>query len=153
MVGLSTGCVTPDSGPQPAFLSYRRAVAAGDTNKVAGLHSRRRTDLRDPARLAALRESHPELWAAIQKRLQGDITDVRIVSEIRLASGKTVRLVQEGESWRMDAGALWWPGGTTPEDALRTLAYGIAHNDLAAIRLIMPEAQQPLFATDAALEA
>ncbi|MEL7369248.1 MAG: hypothetical protein AAFN74_10075, partial [Myxococcota bacterium] len=47
----------------------------------------------------------------------------------------------------------WWPGGTTPEDALRTLAYGIAHNDLAAIRLIMPEAQQPLFATDAALEA
>ncbi|MEL7368200.1 MAG: hypothetical protein AAFN74_04755, partial [Myxococcota bacterium] len=52
VVGLSTGCVTPDSGPQPAFLSYRRAVAAGDTDKVAGLHSRRRTDLRDPARLA-----------------------------------------------------------------------------------------------------
>ena len=145
------GCGVPS--PRPTVDAYRRALMQSDTDTLARLHSGRQPALSDPERLAALKRAHPGLWRSATERAAGDIRAVRMTAEVRLTSGATVTLVRDGADWRIDGGTLWAPGAETPEAALQTLADGVAVNDLAAVRTVMPEALQGRFATDAALLA
>ena len=139
--------------PTNAFDQYRHAIARGDADDVAAQHSRRQIALRDPERIQEWRGAHPEMWAAAVDRLAGEVAEVRQLAEVRLTSGATVTLVLEGDQWRVYDGSLWLLAADTPESALQTLAHGLEFDDLGAVRMVIPEAQQSAYASDSTLRA
>lgn len=140
------------ASPRSAIEAYQTALRAGDGAALARHHARQRPRLRSAEQWASFQAAHPNLWAAAKARLDGRIEAVRLRAEVRLTSGATVALVRQDGRWLVEAGSVWMPAAETPEAALQTLADGVEHGDLAAVRLVMPEAAVARYATQPALE-
>jgi hypothetical protein len=129
----------PDPGPESVLREYTRHLKSRDTNRAYDLlssNTKRHLDRQELERFLAENAEH--LAGPLEALFEASGVEVTVRATLRSEKGEEIRLVREGETWRIEAGALVPSTSATPEEAVRRFLLAIELKSCEALLQCAP---------------
>lgn len=119
LVGIS-GCGARSKGPAATLDQYRAALERKDFAAAYGMMSERFRSQHSREEFIRMMEENPGEVTDTVTALGRARQEVEIAAELDYGHGEQLRLVHEGEQWRIATNPIQFYSQATPRDALRS---------------------------------
>lgn len=120
LVFAAAGCGSSAKGPGAALDAYSKALRKQDYAAAYELMSSSFRDKHSREEFVRMMKENSQEASETAERLRVKPTDVAVTAEFRYGLGDRMRLVREGDRWRIASNPIQFYSQATPREALRS---------------------------------